>query len=65
MKSFFRFKAAVLALTLSSPIVANDEDKNPLAELPLRHIGPAITSGRISDFAFHPEHKHKFYVATA
>ncbi len=41
------------------------KDGNPLASLALRHIGPAITSGRISDFAFHPERKHEFFVATA
>lgn len=33
--------------------------------LELRGIGPAITSGRISDFAFHPERKHEYFAATA
>ena len=33
--------------------------------LELRGIGPAITSGRISDFAFNPERHHEYYVATA
>jgi photosystem II stability/assembly factor-like uncharacterized protein len=41
------------------------EDGNPLATIPLRHIGPAITSGRISDFAFLPGGDHEFYVGTA
>lgn len=40
-------------------------DSHPLANLPLRNIGPAMISGRISDFAFHPDKKHEFYVATA
>ncbi|WP_223789060.1 WD40/YVTN/BNR-like repeat-containing protein [Marinicella meishanensis] len=40
-------------------------DAHPLANLPLRNIGPAMISGRISDFAFHPDKKHEFYVATA
>ena len=38
---------------------------HPFAGLELRTIGPAITSGRISDFAFHPERKHEYFVATA
>ena len=38
---------------------------HPFAGLDLRHIGPAITSGRISDFAFHPERKHEYFAATA
>ena len=42
-----------------------EEDAHPLASLPLRHIGPAITSGRISDFAFYPGSKHEFLVAVA
>ena len=47
----------------TAPALADDE--HPLASLALRPIGPAITSGRISDFAFHPERKHEYYVATA
>ncbi len=60
---------AILALSLVAPhaIAADDDedDANPLASLALRNIGPAIISGRISDFAFHPEHKHEFIAATA
>lgn len=44
---------------------AQDNKTNPLAQLGLRHIGPAITSGRISDFAFHPDNKHEYFAATA
>ncbi len=40
-------------------------EKHPLSSLPLRNIGPAMISGRISHFAFHPQKKHEFYVATA
>lgn len=47
----------------TAPALADDE--HPLASLALRPIGPAITSGRISDFAFHPERNHEYYVATA
>jgi photosystem II stability/assembly factor-like uncharacterized protein len=31
----------------------------------LRSIGPALTSGRIADFAVRPGKRHEFYVATA
>lgn len=52
---------------ISLPAVAADdeENKNPLASLSLRAIGPAITSGRISDFAFYPGGDNEFLVATA
>ena len=33
--------------------------------LTLREIGPALTSGRISDFAVNPENHSEYYVATA
>ena len=48
---------------LAAPVLAADE--HPLASLPLRTIGPALTSGRISDFAFHPEHRHVYYTAVS
>ena len=41
------------------------DESNPLASIPLRAIGPAITSGRISDFAFYPGRNQEFLVATA
>ncbi len=49
----------------STSALAADDDGNPLATIPLRHIGPAITSGRISDFAFYPGGDHEFLVAVA
>jgi photosystem II stability/assembly factor-like uncharacterized protein len=58
----------VLLLLLVLPLAAaekSETDENPFADLKLRGIGPAITSGRISDFAFHPDQKQQFYVATA
>lgn len=42
-----------------------DAPKNPLASMALRNIGPAIISGRISDFAVHPDKDHEFFAATA
>ena len=57
---------ALVVLWSSIPTVTMaDEDKHPLAQLPLRTIGPAITSGRISDFAFHPKKNHVYYAAIA
>lgn len=52
---------SILSLSAS----AQDDDAHPLSGLSLRPIGPAITSGRISDFAFHPERKHEYFAATA
>ncbi len=40
-------------------------DEHPLAGLPLRSIGPALTSGRVSDFAFHPDGWQVHYAAFA
>ena len=54
----------VLAMT-PSVVQADEDEGNPLAGIPLRPIGPAITSGRISDFAFYPGGDHEFLVATA
>ena len=56
--------AVVLATAIAAPSVQAN-DAHPLAQLPFRGIGPAITSGRISDFAFHPEHKHVYFAAIA
>jgi photosystem II stability/assembly factor-like uncharacterized protein len=55
------------ALVFSSGLVGakQADTPHPLAGMPLRTIGPAMISGRISDFAFHPEHKQVFYVATS
>ena len=70
LKSSFLLVAIVLAA--SARIFAAEEDNgapqiqdHPFKGLELRGIGPAITSGRISDFAFHPEHKQKYYAAVA
>ncbi len=46
------------------------EDKNPYKSetfngLKFRSIGPAITSGRVTDFAVNPNNYHEYYVAVA
>ncbi len=48
----------------------NKEDKNPdrlstFNGLKFRSIGPAVTSGRISDFAVNPNNIHEYYAAVA
>ena len=60
-----RLFPVILALvTLSLPITTLAAE-HPLAGIPLRNIGPALTSGRVSDFAFHPGQPQRFYVSMA
>src|SRR5210317_1426071 len=57
--------STILALlALSSPLTILAEE-HPLSAIPLRNIGPALTSGRVSDFAFVPGQSQSFYVAMA
>ena len=56
---------AVAISILSATVLAQEDDAHPFAGIELRHLGPAITSGRISDFAVHPTRKHEYYAATA
>ncbi|GAA4271533.1 glycosyl hydrolase [Aquimarina gracilis] len=46
------------------------DEKTPLESIKIsgltwRNVGPALTSGRISDFAFNPNNPYEYYVATA
>ncbi|MBD3872992.1 MAG: glycosyl hydrolase, partial [Acidobacteria bacterium] len=76
MKRMWILLMAVALITL--PVVAKEkaakepenEDKTPMSAktfsgLELRSIGPAINSGRVSDFAVHPDAHHIVYAATA
>lgn len=54
-----------LALLLAVPAAAQDNDKHPLAGMPLRNIGPALVGGRVADFAFYPDQPQVFFVALA
>lgn len=58
---------AATAFWSVSGVRAQDGDAAPsaLASLPLRLIGPAYPSGRISDFAMYPGGSHYYLVATA
>ncbi len=63
-------------LITSSFIIAQDndeekkEDKSPYKSstfngLKFRSLGPAITSGRVTDFAVNPDNYHEFYASVA
>ncbi len=46
------------------------QEKPPLEQISIsglkwRNVGPALTSGRISDFAFNPDNPFEYYVATS
>lgn len=57
----------MIALGVSAPASAqsDSEENSALSALPLRLIGPAYPSGRISDFAFFSGGHHHYIVATA
>ncbi len=62
------FAALGLSIGLVSIAFPNSDDEDqagPLASLPLRLIGPAYPSGRISDFAFFSGGHHDYLVGTA
>ncbi|RLD21223.1 MAG: hypothetical protein DRI69_04645, partial [Bacteroidetes bacterium] len=40
-------------------------EKTSFSGLKFRELGPALTSGRISDFAMHPDNSKVYYVATS
>lgn len=74
MHRFLAWPACCLALAVIVFIsiegqAASEKAQNktpPLYQgLPLRLLGPAYPSGRISDFAVDPERHHRYYVATA
>ena len=74
----YKLMICLLVLLLIAPaagITAVKKTKGPETTDPLngvslnvfklRSIGPALTSGRISDFAVNPNNRREFYVATA
>ena len=67
MQRLHRLKSFLFCLLVSGSIHAaeGEDEGHPLAGIPLRSIGPALTSGRIADFAFHPDRWQHFYVAVA
>ncbi len=55
----------IFLTAIASPANLLAEDEHPLAGIALRSIGPALTSGRVSDFAFDPDHPEIHYVSMA
>ncbi|RKZ12598.1 glycosyl hydrolase, partial [bacterium] len=56
-------------LVFVSPALAADDDEGPFnastfSGLGFRELGPALTSGRISDIAVHPDHHNEWMVTT-
>ncbi|NNL04180.1 MAG: glycosyl hydrolase, partial [Xanthomonadales bacterium] len=64
-KSLLVLCAAVLFSAAGQSFAADDDTGHPLAGMPLRSIGPALTTGRVADFAFLPGQWQKHYVAMA
>jgi len=61
---------SILALPLLSQNKDKEENKNPYKSetfngLKFRLIGPAVTSGRVVDFAVNPNSFNEYYVAVA
>ena len=62
---FKALAASSLFLVSGLSSAAEDEEGHPLSTIPLRNIGPALTAGRVSDFAFFPGQWQQHYVAMA
>lgn len=65
--SIILFSAAAQKSKTAEPAKAATEKKDELSlsGLKFRSIGPALTSGRISDFAVNPNNTSEYYVAVA
>jgi len=69
----FRSLSPLALLLAAAPLLAAPPVKteaatlkeSPLAALPLRNLGPAVTSGRIGDLAIDPSRPDTWYVAVA
>ncbi len=60
----------IAAISVSGSQAAEEKEQSPAANdvfagLKLRGMGPALTSGRITDFAVNPEKTAEYYAATA
>ena len=70
MKLLPTILAASIALSLSGNVIAAKSDKKAVdasiySALKLRSMGPSMTGGRVSDFAFNPNNPAQYFVATA
>jgi photosystem II stability/assembly factor-like uncharacterized protein len=71
-------KTILFILTITLTVSVNAQKKNTAPATPalpydagtvssisFRNVGPALTSGRVSDIAVHPKHPNKWFVAAA
>lgn len=77
MRTLFLFFLCLFLIPISSEAQnkkkKGDKEEEPktmldttlISGLKFRSIGPALTSGRISDFAMHPDNPKTYYVATS
>jgi photosystem II stability/assembly factor-like uncharacterized protein len=72
MKLFFQSIVRVLAIVLpvigmaqNKPAATAEFNTAAFSNLRFRSIGPAVTSGRVSDFAVNPNNQSEYYVATS
>ncbi len=49
----------------AAPAKEVKKDEVPIPGIKFRNIGPAVTSGRVSDFAVNPSNVNEYYVASA
>ncbi|AUC14959.1 glycosyl hydrolase [Tenacibaculum sp. SZ-18] len=69
-KTLIVFLSIFLSTNLFSNAQKNKNKKSELSKISIsglkwRNVGPALTSGRIADFAFNPKNPFEYYVATA
>ncbi|MFC2111446.1 glycosyl hydrolase [Bacteroidota bacterium] len=72
-KKYLVFALIIIIFVSSSFAQKKDKDKNDdnplsglnLSGLKLRSLGPALMSGRVSDFAVNPDNPSEYYVAVA
>lgn len=70
MKLLPTLLAASIVLGLSGNVIAAKSDKKAVDAsiydaIKLRNMGPSMTGGRVSDFAFNPQNPAEYFVATA
>ena len=60
-----KYLMLAFGLLLVSAVQAKEESKNPFAGIEFRSIGPALTSGRISDIAIDPVNPNTWFITIA
>ncbi|MFO7893118.1 MAG: hypothetical protein R6U63_05255 [Longimicrobiales bacterium] len=65
MRIIRTFLAMLALAVVAAPVAAQEYTSSTFRGLQLREIGPALTSGRISDFAVNPNDHSEYYVAVS